>query len=207
MLSASRHPVTISLAADALERSSSLPCPCRWMRALSRRAALTAFSTSSLFGRAGRRAGSTSCSSLCPDAMPVCVCVCVRVVCSMLRRCAVSVSLDVAPMVRRCAVSMPLSNHAEGPEKNQLRVSASRPPFITTTNNLPRSRSLNLGFTTDSLYFLSTPLAFVTFHYSIVTLFMRTPFLPSAVFAAHLCGTPARPWHLFCSPAGRSWSC
>ncbi|MFN9901049.1 MAG: hypothetical protein ACK55Z_20170 [bacterium] len=64
---------------------------------------------------------------------------------------------------------MPLSNHAEGPEKNQLRVSALRPPFITTTNNLPRSRSLNLGFTTDSLYFLSTSLAFVTFHYSIVT--------------------------------------
>jgi hypothetical protein len=100
----------------------------------------------------------------------LCVCVCVRVVCSMLPRCAVSLSLDVAPMVRRCAMSMPLSNHAEGPKKNQLRGSASRPPFITTTNNLLRPRgSLNLGFTTDSLYFLSTSLAFVTFHYSIVT--------------------------------------
>jgi hypothetical protein len=53
--------------------------------------------------------------------------------------------------------------------KHQLRVSTSRLPFITTTNNLPRSGSLNLGFTTDSIYFLSTPLSFVTFHYSIVT--------------------------------------
>jgi hypothetical protein len=35
----------------------------------------------------------------------------------MLRRCAVSLSLDVAPMVRRCAVSMQLSNHAKGPKK------------------------------------------------------------------------------------------
>ena len=156
-----------------------------------------------------------------PDAMPVCVCVCSCGVCSMLRRCAVSLSLDVAPMVRRCAVSMPLSNKgpktsvltrclcvcvcvrvvsvrccADAPcrcrlmlrrwcaavlcrcscqimpkvrRKHQLRVSTSRLPFITTTNNLPRSGSLNLGFTTDSIYFLSTPLSFVTFHYSIVT--------------------------------------
>ena len=99
--------------------------------------------------------------------MPVCVCVCscgVRSMSAPMRRVAVArYCADGAPCRWRCQI-MPKVRR-----KIQLRVRQAGPPFITTIKDLPRSRSVNLGFTTDSLYFLSTPLSFVTFHYSIVT--------------------------------------
>jgi len=114
-----------------------------------------------------------SIPSFCVDAVDARACVCVCSCLCSFDVCAAAPCVRCLSMSRRCCAPAPCPmscrsilrrracvaddlKSCKGSKKFQFGKSASWIPFITPNENLPRSRILNLVFTTDSLYLPAT---------------------------------------------------